>query len=384
MHEETVIKSTEMFFQEGSSDKLYNATLVQTPSGAYTLRVAWGKRGSPLKNGTKALEVSLEAAEKALAKVIRQKSKKGYEVRTVEHVPAEVAPPEGQGSGSKVAGSGRQRLPQKAQLLNIASDDELEALLADEQVIAQQKLDGKRLLVHIREGEVVSTNRDGFVTTAPTAITEALAASPAGTIVDGELMKSTPPTYWLFDLLSYGEEDLRGLSYRERYARLAAAGLTSESVVIVPSVEEPSEKRRLYERLRDQRAEGVVFKAAAAPYTGGRSASGGPQRKYKFVKTADVVITKNAGNAYQMALLFDASLREVGKVFAGTTDNSRAELDRRLTAGESIVAEVKYLYATDDDILFQPVFVRLRDDKPAEDCLSSQLIHTNRDGLTGV
>jgi hypothetical protein len=40
---------------------------------------------------------------------------------------------------------------------------------------------------------------------------------------------------------------------------------------------------------------------------------------------------------------------------------------------------VKYLYATDDDQLYQPVFVRIRDDKEADGCLLSQLTHTNRD-----
>ena len=384
MDDVNVIKTTEMFFQEGSSDKVYNATLVQTPSGAYTLRVEWGKRGSPLKSGTKALEVSLEAAEKALEKVVRQKSKKGYEIRTVEHAPADVAPPVGEGSGSKVAGEGRERLPQRAQLLNVVDDDELEVLLADAQVIAQQKLDGMRLLVHVREGAIVATNRDGFVTGLPPALAEALAAAPVGTVFDGELMKDAAPVYWLFDLLAHGAEDLRGLGYLERYARLTGAGVEAEGVVIVPTASGPEEKRRLLKRLRAQSAEGVVFKAAAAPYEGGRPASGGPQRKYKFVKTADVILTGNVGNAYQMALHFDASLREVGKIFAGTTDSSRAEIDRRLTAGEPIVAEVKYLYATDADILFQPVFVRLRDDKAAEACLGNQLIHTNREGLTRV
>jgi bifunctional non-homologous end joining protein LigD len=66
-------------------------------------------------------------------------------------------------------------------------------------------------------------------------------------------------------------------------------------------------------------------------------------------------------------------------VFAGTTNESRAELDERLAAGERPVAEVRYLYATDDEQLFQPVFIRLRDDKPANECLRSQLEKTRRD-----
>jgi bifunctional non-homologous end joining protein LigD len=66
-------------------------------------------------------------------------------------------------------------------------------------------------------------------------------------------------------------------------------------------------------------------------------------------------------------------------VFAGTTNESRAELDERLGAGERPVAEVRYLYATDDEQLYQPVFVRLRDDKPATECSRGQLEKTRRD-----
>ena len=88
------------------------------------------------------------------------------------------------------------------------------------------------------------------------------------------------------------------------------------------------------------------------------------------MKPADVVIM----------IVFDHGKRfDVGKVFAGTTNESRKELDALLAAGESPVAEVKYLYATADDQLYQPVFVRLRDDKEAEECLKGQLTHTNRD-----
>jgi len=66
-------------------------------------------------------------------------------------------------------------------------------------------------------------------------------------------------------------------------------------------------------------------------------------------------------------------------VFSGTTNESRAELDERLAAGEQPVAEVRYLYATEDEQLFQPVFVRLREDKPAQDCKLDQLEKTRRD-----
>ncbi len=70
-------------------------------------------------------------------------------------------------------------------------------------------------------------------------------------------------------------------------------------------------------------------------------------------------------------------------MFAGTTNASRKELDALLADGKKPVAEVKYLYATDDDQLFAPVFVRLRTDKAAKACVRAQLLKTDRAVLGG-
>ena len=91
------------------------------------------------------------------------------------------------------------------------------------------------------------------------------------------------------------------------------------------------------------------------------------------------MLTANAGNAYQMALWDGRALREIGKVFAGTTNATRKQIDELLARGEQPIAIAEYLYATDDDNLFQPVFVGLRDDKEIEECTLAQLVKTNRD-----
>ncbi len=43
---DVVEKHTELFFQEGSSDKLYTATLVVHDDGSCSVQVVWGRRGS--------------------------------------------------------------------------------------------------------------------------------------------------------------------------------------------------------------------------------------------------------------------------------------------------------------------------------------------------
>ena len=374
----SILRSVELFFQEGASDKVYNAQIVED-GGLYTCHVAWGRRGSPLSTGTKAVKVSRAAAEKAFDKLVRDKTSKGYQEVSAQVAPAAVAPPVGQGSASRVAGTGRKRLGQAAQLLNAVEEQGLEALFVDAGVVAQQKLDGVRVIMHVG-AEVVGTNRTGQVTSVAQPVLSAVAAAPAGTVLDGELVAGEDgQVYWLFDMLQHSDEDLRALAYVDRYARLSAAMKDlGGPVKVVATARGEADKRALHRKLEAERAEGIVFKRASAPYQPGRPASGGHQLKYKFVKSADVMITANAGNAYQMAVYDGDRIVEVGKVFAGTTNESRRQLDALITGGERPVAEVRYLCATDGDQLFQPVFAQLRDDKEPADCTLDQLVRTNR------
>jgi len=375
------VRKVELFFQEGTSDKVYNAAIIEDGPGTFTVQVEWGRRGSSLNKGAKAVRVARAAADKKFDSLVREKTNKGYQAITAEVAPARVAPPVGEGSASRVAKEGRQRTGQAAQLLNAVDQAEAEKLFADARFVAQQKLDGVRVLVKVAPEGVIGSNRQGQVLALPKEVAAAAAEAPPNSVLDGELLRTpSGPEYWVFDLLVFGTEDLRGKGYLDRYQELdALADELPAPIRKVGLARTEQEKRALFARLEKERAEGVVFKRVDAPYTPGRPASGGAQLKYKFVKSADVFITENAGNAYQMAVFHEGKQRLVGKVFAGTTNESRKELDALLGAGEQPVAEVRYLYATEDDQLFQPVFAALRDDKAPEDCLLGQLVRTNRE-----
>jgi bifunctional non-homologous end joining protein LigD len=368
------IQSVELFFQEGSSDKVYNAAIVEDGAGTYTVTCAWGRRGSTLNTGSKAVKVGLAQAQRKFESLVREKTNKGYQPISAEVKPAAVAPPVGEGSGSK-APRARARVGHQAQLLSPIEEDELDAFLGDDAMLAQQKLDGMRVLAHVNEGEVIVTNRDGQRTTkVDLRPFEGLAYLPHGTVVDGELMDDG---YWLFDVLELAGDDVRGRGYLERWELLDGElepALTGD-VRVLPVAHGKKQKRALAQKLREAGAEGLVFKQRDAPYTAGR---GTTQRKLKFVKSADVVIVENAGNAYRMVVYDGKSQFDCGKVFAGTTNASRKLLDAALGRGERPVCEVKYLYATDDHQLYQPVFVRQRDDKAAKECVRGQLLVTCR------
>jgi bifunctional non-homologous end joining protein LigD len=375
MADEGALKSIRLFYQEGTSDKVYEARVV-ADDGKYTVHVAWGRRGSRLNEGTKAVKVDQAAAVRKFESLVREKKGKGYEEETADVKPADVAPPEGEGSGSKVGGK-RAVVGASAQLLNAIEDGELDRFLRDEAMVAQQKLDGQRVIAHVND-TVVLTNRTGQPTAFRPAVAEALSYLPEGTIVDGEVVGDDG--FWLFDVLQLAGEDVRARGYADRWSLLwheLEPALTGNARIL-PVAIGAAKKQSLLERLRAASAEGIVFKHRDAPYTSGRPASGGTQRKYKFVKSADVVILENAGNAYLMAVYDGRRLVQIGKVFAGTTNASRKDLDDRLGRGETPVAEVRYLYATADGQLYQPVFVGVRDDKPAGDCGHDQLQQTNR------
>ncbi len=368
------IKSVRLFFQEGSSDKVYNAAIVEDGSG-FTVHVEWGRRGSTLNAGNKCVRVTRAAADKMFERLVREKRNKGYEEIAGEVKPAAVAPPEGKGSASKVSTGKRAKVGHAAQLLTaIDDDDELAKFLADDGMVAQQKLDGIRVLVQVQDGELIATNRDGKVTQLAGKALGGLEYLPQGTIVDGEVLGDA---YWLFDVLQLAGDDVRGQGYLDRWQLLDAElepALTGNARVL-PVASGKKAKRALHDKLRGASAEGIVFKQREAPYTSGRVMT---QRKYKFVKTADVMILENAGNAYRMAVWDGRTLFDVGRVFAGTTNATRKELDARLARGEKPVAEVRYLYATDDHQLFQPVFVGIREDKIAKACVRAQLVRTDR------
>lgn len=367
------VKSIQLFFQEGSSDKVYNAQIVKD-GDAYTVLCQWGRRGASLQEGSKAVRVPLAVAQRKFDSLVREKTGKGYQQITDDVQPAAVAPPEGQGSGSKVTGK-RARVGIKAQLAEALDDEStLAKFLADDSVVAQQKIDGERVLVHVGD-ELLVTNREGQKKDVALATFAGLEYLPRGTILDGELLGSE---YWLFDVLAFAGDDVKTRGYLERFEILdgEVEPALSGDIRVLPVAVGKKQKQKLHDKLRAANAEGLILKDREAPYSpGARNAA---MRKFKFTKSADVVILENAGNAYLMAVYDGRKLFEVGKVFAGTTNASRKALDAALARGEKPVCEVKYLYATDDHQLFQPVFVGARTDKLAKDCLRAQLVTTSR------
>ncbi|HAO80150.1 MAG TPA: DNA ligase, partial [Verrucomicrobia subdivision 3 bacterium] len=126
------------------------------------------------------------------------------------------------------------------------------------------------------------------------------------------------------------------------------------------------QKTELWERLRRENREGIVFKRLDAPYVPGKPNQGGPQLKFKFVATLSVVVAKiNTQRSVEVGLFQGRSLVSCGNV----TIPANHEIPK-----VGAVVEVRYLYAYRDSLaLYQPVYLGPRDDVDAGECVVSQL-----------
>ena len=351
-------EAVNLYYKQGGSDKVYQAQLVER-NGGWVVNFQYGRRGSTLTSGTKtATPIEYAKAKSAYDKLVAEKKGKGYT--------------EAESGSAYQATAGEARftgiLPQ---LLNAVEEHELEALLTDDGLCAQEKHDGERRL--IRQGAagdtagVIGINRKGLAVALPLNLAEAFAHLPAGTVIDGEVIGTA---YVAFDILEFGGKDVRALPYRERLRVLAecmrgvgpqsgACGVLTAFVGVT--------KRALLAAMRAGGKEGIVFKSLDAPYTEGCPNSGGAQLKFKLVESATVeVIGQNGTKRSVSVRVYDPSGTPV------PVGSVTIPADRRIPATGEIV-EVRYLYAYRDGALYQPVYLGERGDQGSEACRTGQL-----------
>ena len=339
---------TTLHYQDQRSDKVYRIA-IEPRDGGYVVNFAYGRSGSTLNTGTKTTTpVYYDAAQKIYDKVVRGKLAKGYVLAA--------------DSQTYVTGS-RKVTDIRPQLLNAVEDPE--PLLADEAFYLQPKHDGKRLLLHKQGFELTGINRRGIECGFPESIRAAAAALPHNFLVDGEAVGDT---FHVFDLLEIEFSDLRAIPYRDRLVKLLNLLAWGQNTAIqwVCTISGKAAKRRIFEELKGDNAEGVVFKRIGAPYSPGRPNSGGDQLKYKFVETASVIVNAiNAKRSVAIAVWENGTLVPAGNVTVPAD---------QLIPQVGDVVETRYLYAIGaSGSLFQPVYLGVRDDIAAAECTRDQL-----------
>lgn len=336
----------ELEFREGTSDKVYRACVEQS-GGGYVVNFAYGRRGSTLNTGTKTLQpVPYDESVRVYEKLVQSKTAKGYK-------PIAGAQPS-TGIGTSVTERDRRDTGLRAQLLNPITEDEAETYLGNDHWCAQEKYDGKRLTLRRSGTEIVAANRDGLAIGFPNTLALALSRIAGAFVIDGE---SVGETFYAFDLLETGADDLRQSPYRIRLATLQAQfGKLGGPIVVAKTVIGPG-KRAFLAELKVARKEGIVFKDLRASWQPGRPASGGGALKCKFWASCSCVVA-NVNARRSVAL--ELGGRPVGNVTIPPNHDMPA-------VGR--VVEIRYLYVTGPGgSLYQPIYLGVRDDVRITDC----------------
>ena len=341
-----------LFFRQGSSDKIYQASIVPQ-DGGYVVQFQYGRRGSALQSGQKnPVPVSYDEAKAIYDKLVSEKIKKGY-------IPGEDGTPYQHTEQSDRATGIH------CQLLNAVEEDQVEKLLADPAWWLSEKLDGRRLLIRKMGDAITGINRLGLAVALPQTLLADAGACPEDFILDGEAIGDT---LHAFDALLIGDDEIGGLRYGERYLRLMnlLASFQHPNIQLVPTAVLPREKATRFAQLKRCNAEGVVFKHTDAPYIAGRPASGSKNLKHKFVETASFIVGKINAKRSVSLLLFDG-----GKI--KPAGNVTIPPNHALPPSGQVI-DCRYLYAfRESGAIFQPVYLGPRDDITAEECTTAQL-----------
>ena len=345
-----------LYYKEGGSDKVYTAVLKPEGSG-WVVNAQWGRRGNSMQTGTKTNSpVSYEEAKKIYDKLIKSKMAKGYAPGKTDKVYTTDVDKEKRVTGTY------------PQLLNPIGTEELETYMTDDKYGAQEKYDGKRIIIDISEeveydegadtlGGVMGINRKGLAVGIPEEIKDAV-KDLHGYTLDGELVGDT---YYTFDLLKAQGKGIYTWPYKKRYDVLQKLTFGS-NVVLAPLAIGEVAKGKMYADLQKGKKEGMVFKDLTAPYKAGRPLKGGTQLKHKFWESATCEVSRiNAKRSIGVKVLNDSGN---GYVEVG---NCTVPPNYPLPQVGDMV-EIKYLYVLQKGgSLYQPQYLGVRDDKDVPD-----------------
>jgi bifunctional non-homologous end joining protein LigD len=289
--------------------------------------------------------------------------------------------------------------------------------------VFELKYDGYRLIAAREEGKAVLISRAGNdLTDVFPEVAQVVAALPFDHVVlDGEVVVhddtglpsfhrlqkraklqrhpdiaraalELPATLYVFDLLAFDGYDLRPLPLESRKELLR---------MILPTVGPlrysehiPEQGEAMYQQVQQLGLEGLVAKKADTPYRGGRSPL---WLKIRVDKTDDFVIvgytepkgSRSGFGALHVAQYVDGELIYTGRVGTGFNAAQIQRIAADLVALQretpacsgnvpggpehrwvdpELVCEARFKELTEIGLLRQPVFLRMRDDKPPREC----------------
>lgn len=346
--EMTEARSITLYCREGTSDKEYQLHLVAS-GDAFVVNYANGRRGKPLKSGTKTQSpVSYDEASKLYDKVVKSKLSDGY-------TQAE--------SGRRYAGTDLESRDSglTPQLPTAILPDDVAGYEADDLWIGQEKHDGENRVLAIQAGTMTGSNRRGLTCPVPADWDSfLLTVSPARTVLYGEDMGDR---FVAFDATEVEGVDISRLGYLGRHAALAALveragrpGWIEVSSVAIGT----AAKKALLARMATEKREGVVYKRGDAPFSTGRTRDA---VKHKLQESSTFEVVKvNAQRSVAIALRdADGAQVPMGSVTVPANHDVPAVDD---------LVEVQYMYRYEDGALEQPKYKGARTDLDAPTALA--------------
>jgi bifunctional non-homologous end joining protein LigD len=353
MPKNEIVNRQHLFFTEGSSDKEYLATMEKV-GDLYVVNFAFGRRGTPLKSGTKtSTPVTLEAAGKIFSKLVNEKLAKGYT-------------PEASGAAFTHTGNEGRVSGHLPQLSNPIEEEDTFGYIHSPEWVAQEKHNGERRALRVTDGNPSGINRRGLIVPLPTALSNTVSSLGRQFTLDGEAMGNE--SLVAFDIVEYEGRDLRGEPFAVRFDILTKLVGTADekNLMISPLARTPDEKRALIKRIRESGGEGVIFRRLDAAYAAGRPASGGNVLKFKFYQTATVKVTGvNLQRSISIGVRQSESSNEIVAV-----GNVTVPANQSIPAVGDLI-EVRYLDANRGGSLYQPTLIGPRRDLDTADSADS-------------
>jgi ATP-dependent DNA ligase len=343
-----------------NSHKFWKASVV----GA-ELTTTWGRLGTAGQTKTKTFATQ-SAAEEACVKAVNEKLAKGY----VPDGPLPLA----QSANAAVAATARIGVPDlRPMLANDAAAGDLPRYAADDRWWFQQKVDGDRVMLTIRDGVPTVLGRAGQDSKhAPRFASRAFAADLArleDCTLDGELVGDV---YLMFDLPEHitGNVTVDSPYVQRQNAldALFARWAPGPSFALLRTARTHEEKSQLALDCFRAGGEGIMLKDTAARYKPGKRVDA--MLKAKFVRDADFVVTGvglDGHDNYALSLWTDGKLVEIGRCSA--IGKARCEIGDVVT--------VRFLYIGANGQLYQPRMMCRRDDKRADECVYDQVAGTH-------
>jgi bifunctional non-homologous end joining protein LigD len=370
-------ETTALFFQKGTSDKVYNVKLIMErnpANGPYEEDNVWyvcfqyGRRGSSLVNGRKNQQgLTYWAAKRLYQTLVRSKLRKGYKPKTDGTFTSYAPYKEVFDAVARTEAKMTDFVPQLLTPVTLVQAKQLYRSHAGN-ILLQIKHDGERRNVVVQE-KLIAANRKGLEVQIQQSVSDAcknlIEGWPDVLEIDTEDMGSH---LVIFDVLQIAGNDMRKKTFELRnvmlqtlHMSISQAGLDNQlKVDVAYKPDNYEEFIDFINYAKETNEEGVVISVGSEDYGTGLS-----QQKFKLKFYADATVEVVAINTQRSVVISVATGTGI-KAMGNVAIPANREIPQ---VGDLV--EVRYLYAYEGGSLYQPFYKGIREDKEEPDHIDS-------------